>query len=192
MGLVAVVVVLALVCAGLFYWSVRRPFPQTEGTLRVPGLIAPVEVVRNALGVPDVYAHNQGDLYTAMGYVTAQDRFWQMDFNRHLTSGRLAEMFGAEAVDKDAFLRTMGWRDIAAKEYAALTPQTRANLDSYANGINAYLQDKSPGELSLEYTVLGLQNSDYQIEKWDPIDSVAWLKAMAFFLIHNYSDEANR
>ncbi|MEI8082262.1 MAG: penicillin acylase family protein [Actinomycetes bacterium] len=192
LGLITVVVVLALVGAGLFYWSVRRPFPQTDGTLRVPGLIAPVEVIRNARGVPDVYADNQSDLYTAMGYVTAQDRFWQMDFNRHLTSGRLAEMFGAKAVDKDAFLRTMGWRDIAAKEYAGLTPQTRANLNSYAKGINSYLLDKSPREVSFEYTVLGLQNSGYQIEKWDPIDSVAWLKAMAFFLIRNYADEANR
>ncbi|MDQ1304390.1 MAG: Penicillin acylase family protein [Actinomycetota bacterium] len=191
-GLVAVVLVFAIVGTGLFYWSTRRSFPQTSGTIDLPGLTAPVEVIRNARGVPDVYADKQADLYTAMGYVTAQDRFFQMDFNRHLTSGRLAEMFGARAVDKDAFLRTLGWRDTAAQEYAALTAQTRANLDNYAAGINAYLRNKSPGEVSFEYAVLGLQQPGYRIEAWDPIDSVAWLKAMAFFLVHNYSDEAQR
>lgn len=184
--------VLALVGAGLLAWDVRRSFPQTDGTISIPGLGAPVEVVRNACGIPDIYADNPQDLFTAMGYVVAQDRFWQMDVNRHITSGRLSEMFGESAVNEDAFLRTMGWREVAAQEFKLLQPETRGNLTSYAQGINAYLAGRSGADVSFEYSVLGLQNPDYKIEQWDPVDSIAWLKAMAFDLVANFNDEVSR
>jgi len=191
-SLLVVVLVMTLAGAGFFWWSVRRSFPQTNGSLAISGLQGSVQVIRNERGIPDIYADTPQDLFTALGYVVAQDRFWQMDFNRHVTAGRLSEMFGQSTVDQDAFLRTMGWHDVAAKEYQMLEPSTRTVLTSYAQGINAYLEGKSPAEISFEYTPLGLQNPDYQIEKWDPVDSVAWLKAMAFDLIGNYDDEMAR
>ena len=93
---VALVVVLAGTAA-VGYWTVRRSFPQTSGTIEVPGLDAPVRVTRDDHGIPQVYAETSRDLFFAQGYVQAQDRFFEMDFRRHLTAGRLAELFGDDA-----------------------------------------------------------------------------------------------
>ncbi|MGI9196875.1 MAG: penicillin acylase family protein, partial [Candidatus Nanopelagicales bacterium] len=156
------------------------------------GLSAPVTVVRNDQGVPTIYGDTESDLMFAQGFVHAQDRFWEMDVRRHITSGRLSEMFGKSTVPTDAFIRTLGWRRIAEQELALLSPETLRNLDAYAAGVNAYLQDRSNADISLEYSVLGLQNPSYQIEPWTPADSVAWLKALAWDLRGNMTDEIYR
>lgn len=191
-----VVVVLALVAAGLVAWAVRRSFPQDDGTITMPGLSAPVAVYRDSHGVPQVYATSEADLFRAQGYVQAQDRFWEMDFRRHLTSGRLAELFGESLVATDAFLRTLGWRRVAEQEWRLISPQARSYLRAYAQGVNAWIADNggsaASGEKSVEYTILGLQNSDYVVEEWDPIDSIAWLKAMAWDLRSNMNAEIDR
>ncbi len=190
------VVVLALTTSGLVVWSVRQAFPQHSGELAIAGLTAPVTVYRDGYGVPQLYAANPGDLFRAQGYVHAQDRFWEMDVRRHVTSGRLAELFGVEQVKTDAFLRTLGWRRVAEQEWAALPADVRGYLQAYADGVNAWLDDTggadATGAKSLEYSVLGLSNSDYTVAKWDPIDSLAWLKAMAFDLRGNMGDEIDR
>lgn len=192
----SVVVVLVVVAAGLVVWSVRRAFPDVSGTLTLPGLSAPVSVYRDSYGIPQVYAKTSGDLFAAQGYLHAQDRFWEMDFRRHVTSGRLAELFGASQVPTDAFLRTLGWRRVAEQELAGVSAGTRAALQSYADGVNAWIAangGSSPsGAKSLEYTVLGLTNSDYTVEPWSPLDSLAWLKAMAWDLKGNYDSEISR
>src|SRR5699024_8170009 len=128
------------------------------------------------------------------GYVNAQDRFFQMDYRRHLTSGRMAELVGdvPTAVSADKAIRTMGWRRVAEAEWELLNPQTRAYLEAYADGVNAYLADRSPSEVGLEYTVLGLNFTVDEIQPWDPIDSVAWLKAMAWDLRGSYDQELQR
>lgn len=192
LGLLAVVLVLALAGAGFAWWTVRRPFPQLSGEAAVPGLQASVEVIRDDHGVPNLYADNPHDLFLALGYVHAQDRFWEMDVRRHITSGRLSEMFGKTQVDTDAFLRTLGWRHIAEQEFAMLSETSRANLDAYAAGVNQYLSGRSNADVSLEYSVLRLQNSGYTIEPWDPIDSIAWLKALAWQLVGNMDEEVAR
>ena len=92
------------------------------------------------------------------GYVHAQDRFWEMDFRRHITAGRLSEMFGKSQVETDTFLRISGWRRVAEQELPLLSAETRRNLDAYARGVNAYLADHSGATASFEYAVLGLQN----------------------------------
>jgi penicillin amidase len=188
--------VLVLVAAGLVVWSVRRVFPEYGGTLTLPGLSAAVTVYRDEYGVPQVYASTETDLFKAQGYLHAQDRFWEMDVRRHLTSGRLAEMFGAGQVPTDAFLRTLGWRRVAEQEWRMLSPQARSYLQAYADGVNAWIAQHggsgSSGGKSLEYTVLGLQNPGYKVEKWDPVDSVAWLKAMAWDLKTNMDNEISR
>ncbi len=122
----------------------------------------------------------------------AQDRFWEMDVRRHVTAGRAAEMLGEPAASTDAFLRTLGWRRVAEQELPLLSAETRAALDSYAQGVNAYLKDKSPRELSFEYVILGLTNSGYEVEPWTPADSVAWLKAMSWDLRGNMQEEIQR
>ncbi|APU40658.1 MULTISPECIES: penicillin acylase family protein [unclassified Streptomyces] len=195
--LIVLVLVLGLV-AGLgygAYWSVdgvRASFPQTTGSLDVPGLTGTVEVKRDANGIPQLYADNDGDLFRAQGFVHAQDRFWEMDVRRHMTSGRLSEMFGAGQVETDAFLRTLGWRQVAQEEYdTRLSAETKKNLQSYADGVNAYLKGKSGKDLSVEHAALRLSDG-YAPEKWTPVDSVAWLKAMAWDLRGNMQDEIDR
>ncbi|MGC1212780.1 MAG: penicillin acylase family protein [Micromonospora sp.] len=189
---VAVLLVLVLVLAVAAVWAVRRSFPQDDGVLRLPGLSAPVTVYRDDHGIPQVYAKTADDLFRAQGYLHAQDRFWEMDFRRHVTAGRLAELFGKSQVETDIYLRTMGWRRVAEQEWQILAPDTKRGLQAYADGVNAWLADHDGGRASLEYTVLGLQNSDYAIEKWSPVDSLAWLKAMAWDLRGNMETEITR
>ncbi|WP_231637150.1 penicillin acylase family protein [Microbacterium sp. No. 7] len=189
---VAALTVIALIAAGLVVFTIQRSFPQLEGTVALDGLAGEVTVQRDDLGIPTIVADTDHDLFFAQGYVHAQDRFWEMDFRRHLTSGRLAELFGESQLKTDAFLRTLGWRDIAEQEVAAFDDDVRANYEAYADGVNAYLADHDGAALSFEYAVLGLQNSGYEVEPWTPADSVAWLKAMAWDLRANVETEAER
>ncbi|MFT4135324.1 penicillin acylase family protein [Microbacterium sp.] len=191
-ALVALVTVLALVAAGVIVWTVQRSFPQLSGTVAVTGLGKDATIQRNALGVPTIVADTTDDLFFAQGYAHAQDRFWEMDFRRHVTSGRLAELFGQSQLGTDMFLRSLGWRAIAEQEVEALDEATRGYYEAYAAGVNAYLDDHDGASVSLEYAVLGLQNSAYEIEPWTPADSVAWLKAMAWDLRANLVEETER
>jgi len=177
------------------YWSVstvRASFPQTTGSLKLKGLSAPVDVKRDGNGIPQIYADTPADLFRAQGYVQAQDRFYEMDVRRHLTSGRLSEMFGKGQVETDAFLRTLNWHGIAQQEYDhQLDATTKSYLRAYTDGVNAYLGDHSGAALSVEYAALSFSNS-YKPEPWTPVDSVAWLKAMAWDLRGNMQDEIDR
>lgn len=188
----ACVLVLALLAAALLTWSVMRAFPQTDGQLELAGLQSEVTVQRDAHGIPTLTAETTDDLFRAQGFVHAQDRFWEMDFRRHMTAGRLSELFGEEQVGTDSFLRTLGWHRTAQEEVDALPPEALSYYEAYADGVNAYLEERQGGALAFEYTVLGLQNRDYEPEPWTPTDSVAWLKAMAWDLRTNIEDETSR
>ncbi|TYL46321.1 penicillin acylase family protein [Nocardioides sp. BGMRC 2183] len=187
-GLVVLLVVTSLTAVVV----VRYSWPQTSGTIELDGLDAPVEVVRDTAGIPQIYADTTHDLMYAQGFVHAQERFFEMDVRRHATAGRLAELFGEAGLESDLVVRTLGWRRVAEKELTRLTPATRDALDAYAQGVNAYLADRTPAEISLEYAVLGLGGLSYAPEKWSAVDSVAWLKAMAWDLRSNVDDEATR
>jgi penicillin amidase len=195
--LIVIVLVLALVAGVGYgaYWgvsTVRASLPQTTGSLQLKGLSGPVDVRRDSYGVPQIYANTDQDLFRAQGFVQAQDRFYEMDVRRHMTSGRLSEMFGKSQVDTDAFLRTLGWRQTAQKEYdTELSAQTKKNLQSYSDGVNAYLKGRDGKDISVEYAALNFTN-DYKPAKWTPVDSVAWLKAMAWDLRGNMQDEIDR
>lgn len=170
----------------------RRSFPQTSGAIEIRQLDADVRITRTKEGIPQITASTSHDLFFAQGYVHAQDRFWQMDFWRHIGAGRLSELFGADQISTDIFLRTMGWARVAEEEYALVSDETRDALDAYASGVNAYLQDRSPTEISFEYAVLGLQNSAYEIEPWKPVDTITWTKVMAWELRANLDEELDR
>ena len=193
LGIIGVVLlVLVVVASSYAAWTVRRSFPQTSGELTVSGLTGTVDVLRDERGIPHLYADTPEDLFFAQGYVHAQDRFYEMDFRRHITSGRLSEMFGTSQVETDTFLRVSGWYRVAEKEIPLLSADTRRNLDSYTKGVNAYLADHSGAAVSLEYAVLALSNRSYTIEPWTSVDSVAWLKAMAWDLRGNMQEEIER
>ncbi|MET8831520.1 penicillin acylase family protein [Streptomyces sp. NPDC004610] len=195
--LFVLVLVLAII-GGLAYgayWTistVRASFPQTTGEITLDGLAGPVDVKRDGNGIPQIYASSDEDLFMAQGYVQAQDRFYEMDVRRHMTSGRLSEMFGEGQVENDAFLRTLGWDRVAKEEYdSTLSDETKSYLQAYAKGVNAYLAGKDGADISLEYAALGFTN-DYAPQEWTPVDSLAWLKAMAWDLRGNMQDEIDR
>ena len=187
-----VVVLLAggLTSAGLA--AVRSPLPQLEGEVTLPGLSGRVTVLREAYGVPQVYADQPEDLFEAQGYLAASDRFYEMDVRRRAASGRLAELFGASQVDTDTFVRTVGFRRTAEAELALQSPSTRRYLDAYASGVNAYLRGRSAGQVSLEYTLLEVKGADAQPEEWTAVDSLAVLKVFGWQLGANADQELSR
>jgi penicillin G amidase len=185
-----VLVLLATVVAGFVLY--RKPLPQTGGEVELPGLGAEVEVVRDEHGIPQVYADSDDDLLRAQGYVHAQERFFEMDVRRHVTAGRLAELFGTDGLETDKMIRTMGWRRVAEQEVGLVSADTRAALESYAAGVNAYLDQHSTSDIAVEYTLLRASGLDYTPEAWTPADSLAWLKAMAWDLRGNMSEEIDR
>ncbi|MES4886788.1 penicillin acylase family protein [Streptomyces sp. NPDC096012] len=195
--LLVLVLVLAVIGGVAYggYWSistVRASFPQTKGSITLQGLSGPVDVKRDGYGIPQIYASSDEDLFMAQGFVQAQDRFYEMDVRRHMTSGRLSEMFGKSQVKNDEFLRTLGWDRVAKEEYdTKLSASTKKYLQAYAKGVNAYLRGKDGKDISLEYAALGFTN-DYKPQSWTPVDSVAWLKAMAWDLRGNMQDEIDR
>lgn len=197
--LLGVLIAALLAGAGGFYYFksylpdtvAPQSFPQIDGEIQVGGLDGQVDVYRDAMGIPHIYASTQHDLFFAQGYIHAQERFWQMDFWRHIGAGRMSEMFSSQ-VETDMFLRTLGWKEIAEKEYQALDPEFKSMVDAYTDGVNAYLKDHHREALSLEYEVLGLLNADYVIEPWEPSHSLTWGKMLAYDLRGNIDDEIKR
>src|SRR5258706_12545383 len=195
------ILILIAGAGGMYYFKSYLPntvapksFPQIDGEIKVEGLNRPVDLYRDAMGIPQIYASSAHDLFFAQGYIHAQERFWQMDAWRHIGSGRLSEMFGGGQTDTDAFLRTLGWRQTAQAEWDGLGPDSRAILQSYTDGVNAYLKDHDGTALSLEYAVLHLPilSPNYKIEPWTPINSLTWGKAMAWDLRGNMGEEIER
>ncbi len=188
----AFALVVGLVAGVAGYWVSRRPHPPTSGEVRVGALDGPVEIIRDEWGIPHIYATTTHDLFLAQGFVHAQDRFWQMDTWRAIGQGRVAAMFGAEEIDTDRFLRTLAWGDVAAEELAQMPDFERTILESYARGVNAYMGRRSPAELALEYVALEASNREYNPAAWDPVNSLTFLKVMAWDLRNNFDEEIDR
>jgi len=157
-----------------YYWLIRRPLPRAHGKLQLAGLEDQVRIIRDRWGVPHIYANNTRDLMFAQGFVHAQDRLWQMDLQRRLASGRLSEVLGKPALDLDRWMRILGLQRVAEQEIGLITSTVRADLDAYAAGINARINQ---GRLPLEFTLLR-----YKPEAWTIADSLAWVKMMAWGL----------
>ena len=173
---------IAVVAALVLVWAVRRPFPRERGRVAVPGIENQVEVYRDEFGVAHIYGRSAEDVYFAQGYVHAQDRFWQMEFWRRLSAGRLSEYFGETTVGTDRYIRTMGFSEIAEAEYALLSERERRWLEAYAAGVNEYTSSRPPAALGLEFALLSVQGVDIDIEPWRPADTLRWVKIMAIDL----------
>ncbi|HEU0012909.1 MAG TPA: penicillin acylase family protein [Longimicrobium sp.] len=172
LGLVALVLVLGF--GGRCYLGRSVPDPDRGGT--IAGLQAPVEVWRDSLGVPHLWARGEADLFRAMGYVHAQDRLFQMEMFRRVADGRLAELLGEQLVDSDKFLRTVGMGRAAADNERRLTPEQRALLQAYADGVNAWIRDH-PGPLPPEFVTLRGRP-----EPWTVRNTLSIAKIMAWDL----------
>ncbi len=192
LGLLALLAAVLLIGAGVVYFSIDDSYPQVDGEIQLDGLNAPVDIYRDQAGIPHIYATTEHDLFFAQGYVHAQDRFWQMDFQRHVGSGRLSELLGSATIETDTFLRTMGWERVARAELENLDPQARAMLEAYAEGVNAYIAEHKGTAASLEYLFLNLLNSNYEPEPWTPLNTLVWAKAMAWDLRDNMDAEIER
>lgn len=195
--IIAVVIVIVLVLAGgyaFFYNISRSPLPQLDGELNVAGLTDRVEVIRDANGIPNIYATNMHDLYFAQGYIMAQDRWWQMEFFRYTCAGRIEELTGyqPDTLAADILLRTMGWRQVAEQEMKDCDTDTLNVLNAFADGVNAYIMNRTPSHLALEYSVLGLTGIRPNVEPWSPVDTMAFTKLMAYDLGCRYSTEEPR
>ena len=161
---VVVALILLTVLAGV-WWYVWRPLPQRSGTVEAP-VNAAVPVSFDALGVPHIRASSQEDVLLAQGYVTAQDRLWQMDSLRRFASGNLAEIFGPVALDSDKDMRRLRLRRIAEDGYTRLSAEDRACLAAYALGVNHFIATHRDN-LPVEFTLLG-----YQPRPWSAVDSL--------------------
>ena len=181
-----VVVIVVGVGVGALAWVTGRALPQTSGTLTVPGLERPVTVVRDVAGIAHIRAETVHDLFMAQGFVHAQERMWQMEVWRHISAGRLAEMFGESQLDTDRFVRTLGWRQATERDWAAMEPDARAVVDAYAQGVNAWL-DQERDKLGLAFVLTGTTP-----DPWTPLDSIAWQKVQAWNLGSNMTQELFR
>ena len=119
---------LAALLAGAYLY-LRQSLPKTEGEIRLAGLTAPVEILRDRYGIPHIFAASLEDASFAMGYVHAQDRLWQMEMSRRIAAGRVAEVVGAGGLETDRFLRTLGVRRAAEANLRTLDAETRRQLD---------------------------------------------------------------
>jgi penicillin amidase len=175
-------VLLLIVAAGGGYAYLKSSLPVTVGTLALPGLDHPVTVVRDAAGVPTIRADSSHDLYLALGFVHAQDRLWQMDLQRRVTQGRLSEVLGEAPLGTDKFMRTLGLYRRAAAALLFMSPEFKAVLDAYAQGVNDFID--SDKTLPIEFTLL-----NYRPEPWSPADSLVVGKLFDLQLAGNYRQE---
>ena len=177
---------LALVLAGGGYLWLRTSLPQTEGTLRLAGPTAPIEVLRDSRGIPHIRAESEGDAYFALGFVHAQDRMWQMEMMRRIAHGRLAEMGGVGLLDHDKAMRTLDIAGLARDGLLHLSAAVKASLAAYAKGVNAWLESRG-GTLPPEFHVVGITPGPWKME-----DSLLWGRLMALRLSSNWRREAMR
>ncbi len=180
-------VFLVIAVAGLVfgYAYLQRSLPQLEGEIPTAGLQATVEVLRDKAGVPHIFARSERDAHFALGFVHAQDRLWQLEMNRRIAAGRLAEILGTDGLETDRFIRTLGVREAARANFARLDADTRAALEAYAGGVNAFLATRPV--LAPEFLLLRIRP-----EPWSGVDSLSWLKMMAWDLGGNWRNELLR
>ncbi|MDD5398726.1 MAG: penicillin acylase family protein, partial [Dehalococcoidia bacterium] len=192
--ILGIIVILCAGGAGYFSYINNAPLPKINGNVRVSGLYDKVEVIRDSNGIPHIYASNMHDLNFAQGYIQAQDRWLQMEMFRHICGGRIEELTGKKTslIPTDIYLRTLGWYKVAEKEYASYTPEQLAPLDAFAAGVNAYISTRSPRDLSVNYSILGLTGVKFEIEPWTPVDTLAFGKLMCYDLGYSTDEEIQR
>jgi len=186
--LITLLVIVVTLAATAGYVVARRSLPVIRGELQLAGLTAPVTVYRDERGVPHIEASSLHDLYMAQGYVTAQDRLWQMDLSRRAASGRLSEVLGEGQLQTDKFLRALNLTRAAEESIKIYTPWALELLNAYSAGVNAYMEQAiASNRLPIEFTILG-----YKPEPWSPIDAALIGKFMAYDLGGNFRAEVYR
>ncbi|MCM5682010.1 penicillin acylase family protein [Schlegelella sp. S2-27] len=182
----AALVLLAVAMVAAVWFYTRQASPQTEGRLAVQGLKAAVTITRDEHGIPTIEGESLADVMWGLGFVHAQDRLWQLEMHKRIGSGRLAEAFGSSALDTDQFLRALGVRRTAMRQWESVGGDTRTTVEAYAAGINAFVREHMKARPP-EFVVLGLEPGT-----WEPADTVAWTTMMAWDLGGNWNNELLR
>src|SRR5271156_1057602 len=195
--LLSIVVVLLVLVAGAMlggaWWqkhAMREALPQLDGQLRLPGLTAPVTVRRDRHGIPHIEAANLDDLFEAQGYVTAQDRLWQMDMARRMAAGEAAEILGSKLIEHDRVQRVLGIRANAERLVTTLSERDRRYYEDYAKGVNAFIEEKNGQHqetLSPEFLLLR-----YRPKPWQPVDSLLVVMSMNQMLDEDWDTKITR
>ncbi|MFB3921226.1 MAG: penicillin acylase family protein [Terriglobia bacterium] len=184
---VAALIVLACGLAGAvaawLYWRAKVSLPQLDGTIKVAGLAGRVEVLRDAHGIPHLRASSEEDVLFAQGFVTAQDRLWQMDLSRRYARGELSEILGESALKLDIESRTLGLPEVCERAFAELDAGSQRMLRAYARGVNAFLGSRH-NRLPIEFLILR-----YRPRPWLEADSFAIALNMARSLSHSWPEE---
>ena len=178
-----------LLAATALAWYVQRVLPQAQGAVELQDPMAPtagLRIERDAWGIPTIRAANAHDAWFGLGFAHAQDRLWQLETHRRIAAGRLAEAFGPAAVDTDRFLRALDVRQTVALQWGRMPVESRAALQAYADGINAFVRQQMRARPP-EFLILGIQP-----EPWTPQDSLGWALMMAWDLGGNWSSELLR
>ncbi len=182
----AVLILLVGSLATAFGLVFLGPQPTIEGDERLLGLHERTEVLRDHYGVPHIYAADDHDMAFMQGYVTAQDRLFQMDLYRRAAAGRLSEVLGEPGLDSDRFMRTLGLARAAALDLNVASPAAVSDLEAYAEGVNKFLEQHG-ASLPFEFLLLG-----YKPEQWTPTDSLAIAKLQLYDAAGNYTLELVR
>jgi len=185
-GLAKLIVLIILVAVAAGGWLFWRAMPAYSGTVALPGLSAETRVWRDQYGVPHIFAATMNDAMRALGWLHAGERIYQMEIQRRVGQGRIAEIAGPDLIGVDRFIRTLGFYRLAESSFAALSPFAQARLQAYADGVNAFLETHGDA-LPPEFMLLGDKP-----EPWKPADSLVWGKLMALQLSHNYKFEIMR
>ena len=178
----AVLLLLAVAAAGALLWAT---LPAPRQTLRIAGLSAPVDIGFDADGIPHIAAESELDAAAALGFVHARDRMFQMEMMRRAASGRISEIAGPSTLRIDRTMRTLGLARAVATDYASLTPDTKAILEAYARGVNAWIAERG-SFAAPELLPFGAP------EPWRPSDSLLWAKTMGLYLSGNWRTELSR
>ncbi len=184
---------LVVTAAALAAFYAFRSLPKMDGSLNVAGLSAPVKVHRDVSDVTHILASKPRDAWMAMGYVHAQERGWQLEFNRRVMRGPLSEVLGPATLETDKLMRTLGLRDAARRQLEGLPAEARDAVQAYADGVNAFFAD-SDQALTPEFLLLRIDpREDARAGRyWDATDSVAWSLMMALDLGGNWGNEFAR
>jgi penicillin amidase len=182
-----VIVVPILIGAVVAYVLLRRSLPALDGTVEVAGLAAPIEIIRDADAIPHIFAANKNDALFGLGYVHAQDRLWQMEFQRRIGHGRLSEIFGEVTVPQDRFLRTVGFGRAARSAWDSTPEWAKQQINAYVAGINAFIASHHGTSLPPELSLLR-----FEPEPFTGPDVLVWVKMMAWDLSANYAFELLR
>ena len=184
-GIVGIVLALLLLLAGLALWGLlREALPRHSGSQTLAGLQGEVEILRDERGVPHIFASSLTDLLFAQGYVHAQDRWFTMDLYRRVAAGQLSGLVGRdeEVLQTDTLMSAINFPALAQRDFDALEPADQAALQAFADGVNAYLEGRTPAQMALEYRVLQLGGRAPEIAPWRPQDTLAIARLEAFAL----------